>query len=52
MSDHSLPKRIMSEKLGNAGQRRPGGKEKELADCIAENRRGCLASRGTGVTPH
>ena len=41
MGDDRLPKRIISEKFKNAGQRGPGGKEKE---CIV----GPLASRGAG----
>ena len=39
MGDHGLPKRVMSGELENAGKRGPGGKEKERADCVAEDRR-------------
>ena len=39
MGDHRLPKRVMSGELKNAGKRRPGGKEKEWTDCMAEDRR-------------
>ena len=36
MGDHRLPKRLMSGELENAGKRRPGGKEKEWTDCVAD----------------
>ena len=39
MRDHRLPKRVTSGELENAGQRRPGGEEKEWTDCAAEDRR-------------
>ena len=40
MGDHSLPKRVMSGELENAGKRGPGGKEKEeWTDCVAEDLR-------------
>ena len=39
MGDHRLPKRFMSGELENAGKRRPGGKEKEWTDCVAEDLR-------------
>ena len=35
MSDHRLPKRVMSEELENAGKRGPKVKEKEWTDCVA-----------------
>ena len=59
MGVHRLPKRVMSGELENAGKRGPGGEEKELTDCVADDRRtawqmivGYLASRGTGEPPH
>ena len=39
MGDRRLPKRVMSGELENAGKRRPGGKEKQWTDCVAENLR-------------
>ena len=39
MGDHRLPKRVMSGELENAGKRRPGGKEKEWTDCVADDLR-------------
>ena len=39
MGNHRLPKRIMSEGMGNAGQRGPGRKKNEWTDCVAEDRR-------------
>ena len=41
MGDQRLPKRVMSGGGGleNAGQRGPGGKDKELVNCVAEDRR-------------
>ena len=45
MGDHRLPRRVISGELDNAGQRGPGGKEKEWIDCVAEKTIGCLASR-------
>ena len=37
MSDHRLPKSVMSGELENAGKRGPGRKEKERTDCVAED---------------
>ena len=37
MVDHRLPKRAMSGELENVGNRGSGGKEKEWADCVAED---------------
>ena len=39
MGDHRLPKRVMSGELENVGKRGLGGKEKERADCVADDRR-------------
>ena len=39
MGDHRLSKRAMSGEQKNAGKSRPGGKEKEWMDCVAEDRR-------------
>ena len=39
LGDHSLPKRIVSGELKNAGQHGPGVKEKEWTECAAEDRR-------------
>ena len=50
MGDHRLPKRVMSGELENTGKRGPGGEEKELTDCVADDLR--LASRGTGEPPY
>ena len=47
MGDHRLLIRVLKGELENAGQRGPGGKENKWMDCVAEDRRGCLASRGT-----
>ena len=37
--DHRLSKGVMSGEMENTGKRRPGGKEKEWTDCLAEDRR-------------
>ena len=42
----------MSGELENAEKRRPGGKEKEWTDCVVDDLRLYLASRGTGAPPH
>ena len=39
MGDNRLPKRVMSGELENAGKCRPGGKEKEWTDCVADDLR-------------
>ena len=39
MGDHRLPKRVMSGELENAKKRRPGGKEKEWTECVADDLR-------------
>ena len=39
MGDHSLPKRVMSGELENAGKRGPGGKDKEWTDCVGDDLR-------------
>ena len=40
MGDQRLRKRVItSGELENAGKRGPGGKEKEWADCVADDRR-------------
>ena len=39
MSDHRLPKRVMSGELENAGKCGPGGKEKDWTDCVADDLR-------------
>ena len=39
VNDHRLPKRVISREVENAGKRGPGGKEKEWADCVSEDRR-------------
>ena len=52
MGDHRLPKRVMSGELENTGKRGPGGKENKWTDCVGEDLRLYLASRGTGAPPH
>ena len=39
MGDDSLLEAIFSGELENAGQRGPGGKEKQWTECVAEDRR-------------
>ena len=39
MGDYRFPKRAILGKVGNAGKRRPGGKEKAWTDWMAEDRR-------------
>ena len=37
MGDYKLPKRVVSGELEDTEKRGPGGKEKEWADCVAED---------------
>ena len=50
MGDYRLPKRIISEELENAGQREPRRGDNRWA--AGQRIAGCLASRGTGMSPH
>ena len=38
IGDNRLPKRVMSGGLENAAKRGPGGKEKQWANCVAQDR--------------
>ena len=51
MSDHRLPKRVMSGELKNAGKRGPGAKEKEWTDCVTDDLR-LFGVTGDGEPPH
>ena len=51
MGDPRLPKRVLSGELENAGKRGPRGKEKEWADCVAENRQ-LFGMTGDWTPPH